>query len=86
MFLLDLNKVFTNMQGVKRVHVSPVYQSYGLVTWKVQGHFTERIIANTAKSLILGSGKRWLRQRGQESAEEEKMHQRINWKEFSYSD
>lgn len=59
-----------------------VYQGY--VTRKVLGHFTERIIANTATSLILGSGQRWIRQRGQETAEEGKMHQRINWKGFSY--
>lgn len=85
--LLDLNKVFTNMQGINRIHVTPVCLS-GLwaVTQKVLGHFTERTIANTAKSLILGSGQRWIRHRGQETAEEGKMHQRINWKGSSYSD
>lgn len=66
-------------------HLS-VYQSYGAVTLKVLGHFSERINAHTAKSLMLGSGQRWIRQRGQEAAEEGKMHQRINWKGFSYSD
>lgn len=82
--LLDLNKVITNMQGIKRIHVTSLCLSE---LWACDmRHFTERIIANTAKPLILGSGQRWLRQRGQESAEEGKMHQRINWKGLSYSD
>lgn len=66
--LLDLNKVFANMQGVKRTYVTPICLS----ELKVLGHFTERINAHTAKSLMLGSGQRWIRQRGQETAEEGK--------------